>query len=90
MNGKNGICSFFENGKGCFLKHDDKPIICQLYPFIPHNFKGIEWELLLDLEICGSWKEWGEKKKEVKSHFDKLRAESPFWVEEEPDESNSN
>ena len=81
----NGIhCFFFAQYKGCILPHDKKPIICQLYPFIPHNFKGAEWELLLDVSLCEGWKDWGEKYAEVKAHFDNLRENSRHWIKEEP------
>ena len=70
-------CFAFESEKGCKLPHDKKPVICRLYPWIPHNFEGGDWELLLDVVQCPHWKVWGKDYKAAMKEFDEIRAKNP-------------
>ena len=73
-------CFAFEPGKGCKLPHELKPVICRLYPWVPHNFDGDEWELLLDVKECPHWKHWGQTLEAATKEFEKIRNRNPgMW-----------
>lgn len=70
-------CFAFKPGEGCQIPHKSKPVICRLYPWIPYNFEGDEWELLLDVTACANWEVYGKKHVDVTKEFDAIRAENP-------------
>lgn len=73
------ICQLF-GLHGCILDYSDRPSICKIYPWIPYSFIPGEYELLLDVDRCGSLsKNWTTTYIDAKKEFDQILKNNTDW-----------
>jgi len=73
-------CPMFKKEFGCILSHDERPVICQLIPWIPHLFRTNDWDILLDTNRCKELSsDWLNTYDQVKKEFSKILATNPDW-----------
>lgn len=76
----NGVITFpykqcpFLSDTGCVIPHDEKPLVCKMFPFVFQPARHGNVIQLLDIGHCPMWREWGEKKVEAFTFWRSLNA----------------
>jgi hypothetical protein len=70
-------CPAFQDNH-CIIPHDDRPHICQMYPWEVVWTANDAYKLLLNVNTCERWRDWGNHWNEAKTHFEKIRRKVRF------------
>ncbi len=52
-------CPVYDKETGCKLERNDRPVICNMYPYSPIPTSGSGYLVLLDTRVCPFWQSFG-------------------------------
>ena len=64
---------------GCKLLHEERPVSCRLYPWIPYSFTKGEWTVLLDPARCENAVNWLLTFEDAVKELQEITKDNPEW-----------